>query len=346
MHPSRSDELTHLRGRAAIPSLLLAMLLTPIAGCGFDDADLVPPTVTEDPSLPALDLNGTRFRFETAGDPADPVILFLHGGPGGNYESFRAYLDLADDGYYVVLWDQRGAGLSQRHDCDDVGVDQYLSDIEAMADYLTAENDNPLFLVGHSWGAMYATMYIDAHPDRVRSAVLSEPGGFTRKEVDDYFSDYLEIDVLDEGLNDVLWRQQFLTADDHARADYLLIASSYDAPNRVGLDRDHPEPEVRLGGVVSTCLPTSVDDFDWTTNLDQFPGQVLFLQSELNQVLTSERWQRIAGHYPDFEMVMLSGVGHDLMYQRSDEVKEHIRAHFGRYRQPLAAQADRAPHLD
>ena len=45
---------------------------------------LVPRTVAEDPSLPAIEMNGARFHLETFGNPANPVIVFLHGGPGGD----------------------------------------------------------------------------------------------------------------------------------------------------------------------------------------------------------------------------------------------------------------------
>ena len=344
---SSSLDPVHRRSRATLGALIAGALIAPAAGCGLDAARLVPDTVSQDDSLPALSLNGTRFRVETAGEPSDPVILMLHGGPGGDYEGLRAYLDLANDGYFVVLWDQRGSGLSQRHDCADVGVDTFLADIEAITGHFTATHDNPLFLVGHSWGAMYATMFIDEHPERVRSAVLSEPGGFTRGEIDEYLAEYLAPDFLDEGLNDILWRQQFLTADDHARADYQLLASALDAPDRVGLDRDRPIPNVRLGGVVARCLPTSVDEFDWTTNLHLFENRILFLHSELNQVADAEHQQRLASHYPNAELIMLADVGHDLMFQRSDEVMDLIRAHFASFQpQTAASTIDRGSRRD
>ncbi len=55
-----------------------------------DPGNLVPPTVAEDASLPAIEMNGSRFHAETFGNPANPVIVLLHGGPGGDYRSLRA----------------------------------------------------------------------------------------------------------------------------------------------------------------------------------------------------------------------------------------------------------------
>ncbi len=72
MHACRFD---HRHSRVTIPPILCpVILLLTLGGCGFDAASLVPPTVSEDDSLPALDLNGTRFRVETAGDPTDHPV--------------------------------------------------------------------------------------------------------------------------------------------------------------------------------------------------------------------------------------------------------------------------------
>jgi proline iminopeptidase len=71
--------------------LPLALAGLGAAGCEplspSDPGNLVPRTVAEDASLPAIDMNGTRFHVETVGNPANPVIVFLHGGPGGDYRS-------------------------------------------------------------------------------------------------------------------------------------------------------------------------------------------------------------------------------------------------------------------
>ena len=125
---------------------------------------LVPPTVAEDASLPAIEMNASRFHLETFGNPTDPVIVFLHGGPGGDYRSllrmgqrFGGY-SLADD-YYLVYWDQRGTGVSKRHDRDVLTLDIYTEDLNALVDRYAAGRQ--VYLIGHSWGGMYASQYIN-----------------------------------------------------------------------------------------------------------------------------------------------------------------------------------------
>jgi proline iminopeptidase len=77
--------------------------------------DLVPLTVDEDPSLPSIDVNGTLLHSESYGDPRHPMIVVLHGGPGGDYRGMLKCTTFVADGFFVVFYDQRGCGLSQRH---------------------------------------------------------------------------------------------------------------------------------------------------------------------------------------------------------------------------------------
>src|SRR5262245_42590754 len=98
------------------------------AGCldPGEPGNLVPRTVIEDPSLPQIQVNGTHLHAEAFGDPAAPTVIALHGGPGADYRSMLKLKALADEGYRVVFFDNRGAGLSQRHDSDTYKWGTYL----------------------------------------------------------------------------------------------------------------------------------------------------------------------------------------------------------------------------
>src|SRR3954454_4492848 len=120
-----------------ISSLSLIALTLPIAGClcAGDPGNLVPRTVDEDPSLPAIDLAGTRFHAEAFGNPDAPVLIVLHGGPGSDYRPLLPLRALADDSYRVVFWDQRGAGLSARHDPGTIDLATYLEDLRLVIEH-------------------------------------------------------------------------------------------------------------------------------------------------------------------------------------------------------------------
>ena len=70
-------------------------------------------TVDLDNTLPSITLNGYKFHSETMGDTDKPVIIALHGGPGGDYRNLLPIAPLADE-YRLVFYDQRMTGLSSR----------------------------------------------------------------------------------------------------------------------------------------------------------------------------------------------------------------------------------------
>jgi proline iminopeptidase len=196
-----------------------------------DAGNLVPKTVIENPTLPAITVNGTSLHAETFGNPDSAMIVVIHGGPGGDYRSLLHCKDLADAGYFVVFYDQRGSGLSQRHSKDIYSIQIMIDDLNAVIQHYRRSADQKVFLFGHSWGAMLATAYINAYPDAVNGAVLAEPGGFTWKDTYTYIQRSQKIDLFSESTNDVLFTDQFLTGkeDEHAILDYKLeLASAFE----------------------------------------------------------------------------------------------------------------------
>jgi proline iminopeptidase len=74
----------------------------------------------------------------------------------------------------VILYDQRGAGLSQRVEADQLKLSEYLKELDAVVDYYG--KGEPVRIIGHSWGAMLLSGYLGYAPEKVAKAVLAEPG--------------------------------------------------------------------------------------------------------------------------------------------------------------------------
>jgi proline iminopeptidase len=310
-------------------------LCATLALCGCLDAgdpgNLVPKTVAEDPDLPHVAVADTLLHAEAFGDPGAPILMVLHGGPGGDYRDLLPIRALAGDGYRVVFWDQRGAGLSQRHDAASYTFTKYLEDLRLVIEHHTAVPDQPLVFLGHSWGAMFATWFINEHGDyggRVRGAVLSEPGAFTKKQLEGFLKRYMaSIEFTSELLNDGTWSRQFMSPADHARADYLAMQLSFGGAPSEHRDPAKPSPNWRVGAVVnSALLKLGLEQgFDWTTNLGDFRRKVLFLRGDLNTAATREHQEELASSYPDADIVTLTNAGHGIVWERSDEYLAHVR---------------------
>ena len=100
----------------------------------------------------------------------NPVILFLHGGPGipNRHGMARAHMDLLDD-FTIVAWDQRGTGGSY-FGCDPetLTLQQLVSDCAELIDYLCRTlNQKKIFLLGGSWGTELGTLVCRDHPQQV-----------------------------------------------------------------------------------------------------------------------------------------------------------------------------------
>jgi proline iminopeptidase len=239
---------------------------------------------------------------------------------------------LAGDGYQVVFWDQRGSGLSERHDFDSYDFDMMVEDVRQVIEHY-ADAQTPVVFIGHSWGAMYATWFIDTYGSyggRIRGAVLSEPGAFTKAQLQAYVKRLTgSIDFFGQKLNDLCWLGQVMTPTDHARADYMHMVASVGGWPGEHNDPDKPEPRFRDGAVVEAAMfHLAQQGFDWTQHLKAFAPTVLFLRGELNEYNRLQDQQEMAASYASAEIVTIPGVGHDMIWERPDDYLREVRAYF------------------
>ena len=104
-------------------------------------------------------------------NPKNPVILFLHGGPGGPELPFIISHELPErlEKYFTVCyWDQRGAGMSFNSLIEPatMNVEQMVEDTHQITKYLQYRfEQNKLCLMGHSWGSYLGIKTIQKYPN-------------------------------------------------------------------------------------------------------------------------------------------------------------------------------------
>lgn len=113
-----------------------------------------------------------RLQYQAIGTGQQTVLL-LGGGPGfssWNLTPIQHYLS-AD--FRVLLMDMRGIGTNKHPDDQpDALLQQWLADLEDLRRY---EQAGQFILIGHSWGALMAQAYAQAHPTRVQRLILLNP---------------------------------------------------------------------------------------------------------------------------------------------------------------------------
>lgn len=107
--------------------------------------------------------------LEQSGNPKGIPVLFIHGGPGSSCSAaHRRFFD--PEKYWIVLFDQRGAGKSRPHASLESNTTQHLiEDIESIRRHLGVSK---WLLFGGSWGATLSLAYAQAHPESVMGMVL------------------------------------------------------------------------------------------------------------------------------------------------------------------------------
>jgi proline iminopeptidase len=283
-----------------------------------DAGNLVPQTVEQDPSLPSISVNGTQLHAEAFGNPTNPMLVILHGGPGSDYRYLLNCRSFANSGYYVVFYDQRGSGLSQRHPKSIYSIQIMLDDLSEVIAHYRSSAAQKVFLLGHSWGAMLATVYINAYPEAIHGAILAEPGGFIWQDVLDYVGRSRSFRLFSETLNDATYLDQFITGrqDQHAILDYkfnLLAAADESTESSIG--NDGPLPFWRSGAVIQEALfeVGNKEKPDWTTHLKLYTTKVLFIYSERNKSYGLAHAQKVSSAYPNVQLEKINGAGHDML---------------------------------
>ena len=123
-----------------------------------------------------VDLGGHPQYIRIRGrDKDNPVLLDLHGGPGGAQSGMthRGFRPLADY-FTVVEWDQRGAGKSLGDETliPTMTYERMVADTVELIEHLQQRlGVEKVILVGHSWGSMLGIGVIQERPDLIAAYV-------------------------------------------------------------------------------------------------------------------------------------------------------------------------------
>jgi pimeloyl-ACP methyl ester carboxylesterase len=100
-------------------------------------------------------------------DVRKPLLLYLHGGPGGGHLPLAPFYSGELERHFVVVhWDQRGAGAScEGVDPATLSLEQIVADTLELAEHLKARFGQPLVLLGHSWGSLVGVLAVQRRPD-------------------------------------------------------------------------------------------------------------------------------------------------------------------------------------
>ena len=97
----------------------------------------------------------------------NPVLLFLHGGPGFPQYAFIKKSGLSwEDNFTVCYWEQRGTGMSYNSSTQgELTLERLISDALIITNYLREKfNTQKIYICGHSFGTLLGSTVVSRYP--------------------------------------------------------------------------------------------------------------------------------------------------------------------------------------
>lgn len=296
-------------------------------------------TVEQDPSIPHVTIEGVTFHTDTFGDPANRVVIVVHGGPGTDYRSLLPLRELSDE-YHVVFYDQRGTGLSPRVDASELTLESSIQDLDRIVEHYGG--GEPVSIVGHSWGAMLASAYIGRYPEKVDNVVLAEPGALTAEayEATASYTGHMDLPLLARGT--MAWFESLHIdgPDEQAAQDHMWSAvmsawhyadwNGYNCPGAEA-PQDHAWRYSSASQNIVASVSDGNDGVDFSAlrqGPERYPNNVLLMVSECNAWIGLEHQQQYhVDLFQDVELVVVPDAGHDMFYENPANSIAAVRAY-------------------
>ncbi|MGE8035835.1 alpha/beta fold hydrolase [Lysinibacillus sp. NPDC093692] len=141
-------------------------------------------------ALKQVEINGSNHEVMIRGkDQDNPVIIFVHGGPGCSEIPYASkYQNLLENNFTVVNYDQRASGKSYHffEDYSNLSADLLVDDLLALTDYISDRlGKEKVILIGHSYGTYIATQAASKAPEKFTAYVgIGQMSDTVESEID------------------------------------------------------------------------------------------------------------------------------------------------------------------
>jgi proline iminopeptidase len=314
-----------------------------VLGCGLyachkidETGALVPPTVDQDPTLPHVTVTvagKTRMlHVRTFGNPTNPPLFLLH----GSYTDTRPYRNVCENlasDYYVVIWDQRGCGLSERITEDEFTLESAVAEINAMKAIYAP--DVPVTLIGQSWGGGLATLYTSRFPQNVRQLLLIEPMPLTGNDMQELFSTIVHFNYTNGTWNNMAEHGQTISPKDHEQIDYqamMILRSTMTSGYYCDGNNPPAWPVHRVGGYMEYVRnkrlgnPVKGFTYDFTDGLENYADTVVILGGSCSSLGYTMQRDYSKPHFNHAKVIEIQNAGHRMTVEEFDTVMSVINA--------------------
>ncbi|WP_448529728.1 alpha/beta fold hydrolase [Raineya sp.] len=296
---------------------------------------LVPPTVDQDRNLPSVSVKvaGKQrlIHVRTFGNSNNPPLFILH----GSFTDTRPYRNICEglaDKYYVVIWDQRGCGLSERITEEEFTLETAVEEINAMKT-IYAPNQK-ITIIGQSWGGGLATLYTSKNPEKVEQLLLIEPMPLTGEDMQKLFKTIVQFAYDNGTWNNLARHGQAISPKDHEQIDYramMILRSTMTSGYHCDGNNPPPWQVHRVGGFLEYVRnkrlgnPMSGFTYNFTEGIRNFQDKVLILGGSCSSLGYAMQVQYSLPHFANAEVVEIKDAGHRMNIEKPAEVMTAIK---------------------
>ena len=272
-------------------------------------------------------INGIRQYVRIKGkDVSKPLLLFLHGGPGGSLmQKFDKVSNKLQQHFIVVHWDQRQTGetLKLNKTTAPLTLQLFYNDTHDLVDSLLRQfRRSKLYLVGYSWGAGLGFYIADKFPELLYAYIAVSP------VVSQYRSDSISLAMLKEKMGKKA-RQEL----EQVQIPFQNVEQLY--YHRKWLLKHAGQKLVSLSlpkNFVETWGATWFDVFSRATEVDLFQTlpvikcPVYFFAGakdyNTNSSITTEYYNKVSA--PKKDLFLFNDAGHELLETHYDAFQDVI----------------------
>jgi pimeloyl-ACP methyl ester carboxylesterase len=250
------------------------------------------------------------------------TLIVMHGGPGFDHSTLRAFFDRFADTHQVIYIDHRGNGRSTGEP-ETWTLARWGDDVKAFCDALSIEKP---VVYGNSFGGMVAMSYAARHPEHPARLILSSTAGRLRLAVT-YAMMEARGGVEARAVAERFWTQP----DEAAMNEYMAVCMPLYNPKPNPGEMAARKRALMRPAVSSHFILGEMRTMDLLGGLSRVTAPTLILAGVHDPITPLACSEEILAALPDgaAEMVVFDDAGHGVHRDDPDRAEAVLRRFLG-----------------